>query len=245
MNNNFKILLDCLNTPLNSSDRLFNMFTPTINGGHGLTRYMYQRGTRKNKVVLVAHTDTAFHPWSRSDSPIPSLVMKDGVITNRTGLLGADDRAGVAMLKILENSGHSILLVDGEESGTIGSSFLAENNQELLDELNEHCFMIQLDRRGNSDFKCYDVGSKSFRTYVGKMTGYKEPDRRSFSDIVKLCDKICGVNLSVGYYNEHRDDECLIVSEWENTLDILTRWISKENLPRFLKESDSFESRGF
>ena len=34
--------------------------------------------------------------------------------------------------------------------------------------------MIQLDRRGDNDFKCYNVGTDEFRKFIETSTGYKE-----------------------------------------------------------------------
>jgi hypothetical protein len=65
------------------------------------------------------------------------------------------------------------------------------------------------------------------------MTGYIEPDRYSYTDIVTLCREITGVNLSVGYRNEHSYKESLVLDEWLNTLNLCRRWLSEESLPRF------------
>jgi hypothetical protein len=44
---------------------------------------------------------------------------------------------------------------------------------------------------------------------------------------------VVGVNLSVGYYNEHTSREILVIKEWINTLNMVRNWLSKPNLPRF------------
>ncbi|MCX8028130.1 MAG: hypothetical protein N3A62_09815 [Thermodesulfovibrionales bacterium] len=83
------------------------------------------------------------------------------------------------------------------------------------------------------DFKCYDVGTDNFRKYIKNITGYKEPGRRSATDIKVICQKICGVNLSIGYYNNHQDDEYLEIKEWQDTLNLCRKWLSEPVLPRF------------
>jgi hypothetical protein len=92
--------------------------------------------------------------------------------------------------------------------------------------------MIQFDRRGSSDFKCYNVGTSEFRKFIAKETNFKEPDLYSFTDITLLCDSVCGVNLSVGYYNEHTSREIINYKEWLNTLKITKALLSK-SLPKF------------
>lgn len=163
-------------------------------------------------------------------------VMERGLIRSGTkGVgLGADDRAGCAILWLLRELGHSMLVVSGEESGRLGSSMLMKSYPEIAAEINDsHCFAIEFDRRNGTDYKCYDVGSDDFRRYVENVTGYREPDRTSYTDITVLCRRICGVNLSVGYHYEHTALEMLDVSEWRGTLEVSRKWLSSHILPRF------------
>jgi hypothetical protein len=112
-------------------------------------------------------------------------------------------------------------------------------NRDIVDEINlNHQFVVQLDRKNDKDFKCYSVGSDQFRAYIRQRTGYSEPDYTSSSDIVTICLYICGVNLSIGYRNEHSDHEHLIVAEWANTLSICRQWLSESKLPRFSLETN-------
>ena len=197
--------------------------------GGELEGFVYVPATRKNAVLLVAHADTV-----ADESTEVALDENEETIRNQRGILGADDRAGCAMLWQLWNTGHGLLVTDGEERGGLGTAFLATAFPGLYDEINRrHQFMIQIDRRGSCDFKCYNVGTMEFRAYVGRMTRFAEPDRRSFTDIVGLCRDICGVNLSCGYYNEHTPDEYLVKAEWHHTLQLLRSWLSADDLPRF------------
>ena len=122
----------------------------------------------------------------------------------------------------------------GEEYGGIGAGFLISAFPELFDDLNRrHRFVIELDRRGGGDFKCYDVGTESFRAYVGATTSFTEPDRSSFTDIVFLCRDICGANLSCGYHDEHTASEHIVKKEWHHTLTLLRTWLAADELPKF------------
>lgn len=233
------VLMMFLGISLEHAYDVFEKFASDPNAirrGDGLEQFLYIEGTRDDKVLLVAHADTY---WDASYcghrfNEVKAISKRNGIVRNANGGLGADDRAGCAMIWLLRNLGHSILITHGEEGGRIGSNWLMEENPDIAERINSrHQFAIQLDRRNGRDFKCYSVGTGDFRSYVGRMTGYSEPDRASYTDIVTLCRNICGVNLSVGYRNEHTENEYLIVDEWLNTLDICRKWLSAPALPRF------------
>lgn len=193
------------------------------------TGFVYIPGTRKDGVLLVAHADTV-----GEENLAVDLAEDERVIRNRAGILGADDRAGCAMLWLLRNTGHGLLATDGEETGCLGALFLKHEFPCLFDEINSrYRFMIQIDRCGGGDFKCYEAGTDEFRAYVRAKTGYTEPDRNRFTDVVYLCRDICGVNLSCGYHEEHTESEYLVKAEWLGTLRLLRTWLSENDLPGF------------
>ena len=197
--------------------------------GGELEGFVYVPPARQNAVLLVAHADTV------ADGSLEVVPDEnEETIRNRRGILGADDRAGCAMLWQLRDTGHGLLVTDGEEYGSFGVAFLATKFPQLYDEINRrHRFMIQIDRRGSCDFKCYNVGTEEFRAYIRSMTRFAEPDRLRSTDIAYLCRDICGVNLSCGYYNEHTTDEYVVKEEWRHTLQLLRSWLSADDLPRF------------
>jgi len=234
-----KTLIEFLTMPINSGDAVFNKFSSWSNvkaTGTSPKRFLYIPGTRENKVLLVAHADTW---WDDNWRPIEGeseLQISGNTIksANTDCGIGADDRAGCAMLWLLKDSGHSLLITDGEEQGRKGSKFLMEENEEIASEINRiHQFMIQIDRCNGNEFKCYTVGTEDFRDYLREKTKYSEPDRLRGTDIVTLCQKICGANLSLGYYNDHKNDEFIKIDEWLNTLNILRNWLGEGNLPKF------------
>lgn len=242
--NDFTTLKEFLELPLYNSDPIFDKFANLPNmdivlRGKKPHRFLYIRGKRENKVVLVAHADTVWDEYYSNDfDPQSQVLFIDGMFQSSSDIcgIGADDRAGCAMLWLLKDLGHSLLITDGEEGGLMGSKWLMKDisNLDIAEEINhKHQFMIQLDRRYSSDFKCYSVGTDEFREYVKKVTGYSEPDRVASTDIVQLCQDITGVNLSVGYRYEHSHKECLSFAEWQNTLNICRQWLSQPNLPRF------------
>lgn len=246
MEANIKVLQEFLSYPIANSDAVFNRFRwLEINENREVVyrenlrnqkeRFLYIEGNRSDKVVLVAHADTV---WDESYiyRELQQTITMDGDVirgTNPECGIGADDRAGCAILWLLRNSGHSILITDGEEHGRIGSTWLMNNHTDMADRLNNHQFMIQFDRRNARDFKCYTVGTDEFRAFIQKEIGYTEPDRNAFTDIVTLCRDICGVNFSIGYYNEHSTEECINVREWIHTYNKINLVLQSPNLQRF------------
>ena len=168
-------------------------------------------------VALVAHLDTVF------DFPPHELFYdrdKDIILTLGQGA-GFDDRAGVyAILKILtewKDVPPTIIFTLGEEEYGIGAREVAASDN-LRNEAKRLKYMIELDRQGKDDCVFYQCISKDFQNYVSSF-GFKEQPG-SYSDIYFLMDEwqTCGVNLSIGYYDEHTDYEYLRPSQMEVTI---------------------------
>ncbi len=214
--------------------------------GEGDYRSVFVPGTRKDRVLLVAHVDTVLQ-----DSPHIKVAYKNGLMfseikyrglsegskKNKAGAgfpriggmaIGADDRVGVAILYLLRNLGHSLLLTNCEECGCLGSMALMSDNDNA-EMINDHNFAVQFDRAGRNDLVFYDVGSDEFVEYCEKETGFKFAEG-TYTDIRVLCEKMCGVNISVGYKNEHTCNEVLNTRWWERTARTAYNWLSKDNL---------------
>lgn len=186
--------------------------------------YVYAAGDIP--IGLVAHMDTVF-------STPPSDIFYDieqGVLWSPQGL-GADDRAGVfSIVKILEsNLRPHIILTTDEEVGGIGAEELAKQTCPFTD-LN---YLIELDRRGEEDCVFYDCDNKDFVKYVEEF-GFKEA-WGSFSDISILCPAwgVAGVNLSIGYRNEHSYQEVLYVAPMLDTVNKVLKMLQEETIPYF------------
>jgi hypothetical protein len=236
--------------PLDSSDGIFNAFKARFENhvyhdGKAGRRFLYVPGTREDRVVLVSHADTVwqhskYEPKHVYGTVFPQCVLADDNVlessTKKHGI-GADDRAGVAMLWQLADLGHSLIITDAEEIGMYGSAYLAGTHTKLLQQIqDEHQFFVQFDRKGEFDFKCYNVGSDAFRAYLTEaLPGFSEPNRTSFSDICTLSKEICGVNFSVGYEYEHSYKEYLDLEIWSRNLKIFREWLSGP-LPRFKRD---------
>lgn len=198
-------------------------------------RFVYVRGTREDRVLLVAHADTV---WDGDGEAAQSVYLEDGVVRGRCEAcgIGADDRAGCAILWLLRESGHSLLVLDGEEYGSLAARHLRDAHPDLFDELNAHAYAVEVDRREDKNYKTYHLPvSREFYRMIEAKTGYRSAGNRSSTDITVLCRDICGVNLSIGYYDEHTEEERLVLSEWYRTLSLLEEMLRGPQ-KRFLLE---------
>ena len=229
-----RILERFLALPVDSPEKVFEIFR-TLEGcreAHGDAKqgYLYIPGTRLDRCLLVAHADTYFDTAYGFESSENHLGISEEryYSNNEISSIGADDRCGCAMLWLLRNSGHSLLILDGEEHGQKGAHFLMESDPALFDELNSHTFMLQLDRRNSRDLRYYDLPvTDEFKTFIEAGTGYENVEGKGRTDICVLCRDICAANISVGYYNEHTKEEYVEVEEWQNTLDKVRSLLEK------------------
>ncbi len=232
---NVELLLQFLNTPLENSDEIFKRFAALPNaqyycGNKSLERYVYIPGTRKDRVVLVAHADTIWDKSYVSFSPANhKVIFENGVFkgSHPKYIIGADDRAGCAMLWKFLESGHSILITDGEEKGKIGACYLKKSNPSLFKELNRHQYMIEFDWAGTNDCLYNQVNNtKQFKKYIEGKLGFVDSKSKGGTDLGVLCRNICGVNLGIGYHSQHSANEALVLEEWENTLEKVSDFLT-------------------
>lgn len=164
-------------------------------------------------VGLTAHMDTVFkHP--------PQDIFYDrvkNVMWSPEGL-GADDRAGVYSIIQIVKAGFrpTIILTTDEELGCIGAEKLIKDIPDAPTQLK---YIIELDRRGSNDCVFYSCNNPDFDEYVesfGFVTNFG-----SFSDISVICPQwgVAGVNLSIGYYDEHSVSETLYVGQMLSTIE--------------------------
>ena len=194
---------------------------------------VYVPSSRPSPVLMVAHADVV-----GDSETLPELQEDEETIRNPDHILGADDRAGCAIIWALRSLGHGILVTDGEEIGCLGSEDIMDYHPTLREELQDrYQFMVEFDRKGSNEYKCYHVGTDEFRRYLEQTTGFHEPDRRSRTDIAILARDICGVNLSCGYMKPHSNDEYIVKKDWLHTLSIAEKWLSALELPRFERDN--------
>lgn len=237
---NKDLVLEFLNTPLDSGDEIFERFANLPNaiakkGDKPFERFVYVPGAREDRVLLVVHIDTV---WDKDYDKLVypkihehAVVFEDGIFKSgeENCGIGADDRAGCAMLWKLRNCGHSLLLLDGEEDGKRGAWYLRNSNSKLYKEINRHSFMIELDHMHTNHVSFVQVdNTERFKSYFKEATGFKELGVSGGCDLQVLCKTICGANVGVGYHKFHSSSETLVLAEWENTYISLEAFLAKK-----------------
>jgi hypothetical protein len=180
--------------------------------------FLYAKGTVP--VLLVAHLDTVH-------KNLPSEIVQHNTKISSPQGIGGDDRCGVFMIaSIVEDTHCSVLLCEDEESGMVGAKKFAET--QLIKELDVN-YMIEFDRKGSNDAVFYSCGNDDFIDFVIDNTNYRE-SFGTFSDISALmpASKLCGVNLSCGYYNPHTVQEYVMYDEMLNTISVAKALINEE-----------------
>lgn len=184
-------------------------------------------------VALVAHLDTVF------ENPVEHLYYDryKGIMWSPEGL-GADDRAGVfAILRILQSGLRpSIIFTLDEEKGGLGAIELSKIENPFKDLK----YLIQLDRCGSNDCVFYTCANTDFKKYIENF-GFSEKIG-TYSDISFLMPawKVCGVNLSVGYNEEHSFLETLNVNDLSRTISIVCQMLKVANsAPKFLYNEEN------
>ena len=173
-------------------------------------------------IALVAHLDTVF------EEPVEHLYYDQykGVMWSPEGL-GADDRAGIfAILRIIQTGLRpSIILTLDEEKGGLGAKELSKIQNPFPDLK----YLIQLDRCGSNDCVFYSCANPQFKKYIEEF-GFTEKIG-TYSDISFLMPawKVCGVNLSIGYNDEHTFLETLNINDLYRTIIIVCNMLKSVN----------------
>lgn len=224
-------LIKFLGFPISGSDEIFSEFSVLegaryVKGKKPNQRYLFIPGKKKNRVLLVAHTDTVWDGQYIKKSVSSDLkIVDDKIISaSETAGIGADDRAGCAALWLLRESGHSLLLIDGEENSHIGASFIY-HDKKMMKIINEHCFVLSFDLWGRDEYMFHAVSNpKAFEDFISSF-GYKKSPLSGGSDIFYICRKAAGVNVSIGYKNEHKPSEQISINSFYECVNRASRML--------------------
>lgn len=176
--------------------------------------YLY--GAGMSPVMLVAHLDTVHR------EPVRDICYSmDGKIVMSPQGIGGDDRAGVYMaLQIAEQVPCHILFCEDEEIGGKGAQQFIRSGIEP--QIN---YIVEMDRRGHHDAVFYQCDNRRFVSFVTGF-GFQEAFG-SFSDISVIAPHlgVAAVNISAGYYNEHRTHEHINMNHVAHNISRITEMV--------------------
>ncbi|WP_347861909.1 M20/M25/M40 family metallo-hydrolase [Salimicrobium sp. PL1-032A] len=197
--------------------------------------------SRKRPVVLLnAHLDVFDELVAGR-----SILKKGSTWTSDEGILGADDRAGVAIiLEVLRYAGRQF-------DGTLKLAFTVEEEIGLRGSRHVNPVFLWgvdaafvLDRRGTGDIVVQGGGtdfcSKRFGYWVKGMAGSGWSCVRGGSSDARIWAKagIETVNLSAGYRHEHTEEETLDVDACFETARVMRRVLEHHrSLKRLMNRS--------
>ena len=163
---------------------------------------------------LVAHMDTV------NDSAMDrALILTDGILSRKNAILGADDKAGVQIIDDYFDNCNFILTRD-EEIGLLGAEVIGrcEIVANIMEDKKIPC-MLEFDRMNNHHIigphneYCQDELAERIEEISG---GTYTVDVGVCTDLDELRHTgVEGVNLSVGYYDQHSKRETLNIKEFE------------------------------
>jgi len=212
----------------------------TVHGGtsKGDTLYLAcipQQAT--TKTALVAHCDTIV----RKDGV--ELFFEGGILRNRKGVLGADDRAGVyGLLHTLAFTNHRPVLffTNFEESGGTGVKALCDDKRlhDWLIDADVRLF-VELDRANNNDYVYYSWELPDELHAFARGYGFREAVG-SYSDVADLTEatSLPHLNLSIGYLNQHGKNELLSVPDMMRTISALDMMLYAEPPQVYIEEPE-------
>lgn len=231
-----EILEGFLNMPIDRSDGVLEAFAKLPGAIYGkgkdpLQRYVYIPGNRTDRILLVAHADTV---WDKAygKTAQQEVVFEKGYYhgTNPDCGIGADDRAGCALLWALKDSGHSLLVLDGEEQGKHGARYLRDSAPKLYKEINHHRFMMEFDWKYSEKCLYNQVDNTAlFKEYIQTVLGYTESPKGGGCDLQVLCRRICGVNVGIGCENIHTSKEYLCWAQWLKAYEDLSEFLRADH----------------
>lgn len=188
------------------------------------------KGESDTYPCVVAHLDTV-HMITKHGIEVaqfagnPDIVFGMNPNTHRLTGIGGDDKCGIyAALHCMEvlPACKAAFFVD-EEIGCVGST------QANISFFKDCRYVLQADRRGNSDFVnniCGPISSQRFQKDVEeiiKLFGYKFATG-AMTDVEALRDNGVGIsvaNMSAGYYNPHSDSEYINLSDLANVCNMM------------------------
>lgn len=176
--------------------------------------FLYAKGSIP--VLLVAHLDTVHC----GQAEIICFSEDLRYVMSPQGI-GGDDRCGVYMiLQIIRQAKCHVLFCEDEEIGGRGAGAFA--GSKIMPKVN---YIVEIDRKSENDAVFYKCDNPSFTDFVLGF-GFEERSG-SFSDISVVAPHLntAAVNISAGYYNEHKRYEYIDMLAVENNIRRITQMV--------------------
>jgi hypothetical protein len=187
----------------------------------------------ESRTIFASHLDTV----SKVHEPVTHVLDGFTIKTDGTTTLGADDKAGVAVLTwMMKNKIPGLYyFFIGEEVGCIGSSAAAKSG-----DFKDYDRIISFDRKATTSIIthqswsrcCSDAFADAFCDELNKSgLSYVKDDGGVYTDSAEFVDLIpeC-TNVSVGYYKEHTFNESQDIEHLVKLADACLK-VDWENLP--------------
>jgi hypothetical protein len=196
---------------------LFSSHTDSVHKTAGRQRLLYKDGiltVKHSKPVKAPKAKTVTYTYKDTTGKTVTRSYQSFASTNNQ-CLGADDAVGCWMMCEMVKAGVPGLYVwhRQEESGGVGSSYIADNHRSLLTGIKA---AIAFDRRGTTDVITHQAGGRCAsnvfaQSLASQLPGAFSPsshgiftDTANYTDIIGEC-----TNISVGYEDEHTSRESL------------------------------------
>lgn len=188
------------------------------------------KGESETYPCIVSHMDTVHsHIKDFTIKKLDEYLYAFNNISIKQTGIGGDDKVGIYLTLqfILDNDIVKAVFYRNEEIGKLGSNFSIKNHKDFY----KNCrYVIEPDRKGNSDFITYSGGIKmcsdkfiNDSKEIFQKYGYS--DERGIATDVDILVKnhigISCVNLSCGYYRPHMDSEVVSIYDVDDVYNMI------------------------
>ena len=230
-------------TTPNGNEKLMEPHLPIGWKNDSSGNYYYVIG-KNSSVMFTCHLDTADKDKSKEVKHVMKKNSNGDILIATDGktILGADDKAGVAiMIHMIEHGIPGLYYFFlGEERGCIGSRGLLkeiEKNKPISYKIKK---IISFDRKGYDDIItkqsgkecCSDIFADSLSLELNRFGfNYKKDPTGMYTDSYTFINTIeeC-TNISVGYFHQHSNNEVQDISFLQKLADACLK-VNWENLP--------------
>jgi putative aminopeptidase FrvX len=177
---------------------------------------------QQKKVILNSHMDSWMNPVTPEYKKSLGYYPKKDMITNPNFMIGCDDKVGISIILYLlkyTNLDFKFIFTYCEEKGCVGVNALHESVYD-----NSH-FVVTLDRANSGDIiQTYADRKMMSNEMAEKISILSESKYKVaqgiFADTYYMSKHLPAFNMSIGYYNQHRRDDYVIVSEAMNAMQL-------------------------